>query len=450
MPDITTAFGKYGSSLQLARVDGYNTETFDDGSDTESANSPVPTGLLDITMLSREGTRTAVPFVLPTTGSSTFMGSLPEIGSLCIVGFFEQNSPVIIGFLPKGLSNLIGSRAVIPNLQPGEVLLQASSSDADVDGNDQQFVGAAIKLDSYGRIIITVPGYKVTYGYLLSNEGTPDVTSENDPITGSAIFMHETFPGGTQKRVCDDGSVVNQYGKDKVERVGGNVDSQINGQIVVVARAGQTYKDKRGNKFGLDADGNVVMETPTGGFSASAQGPMSFETGSSESHRTLREYKRTVGASHTTVIGANRKTIIGNLFSVAPTGDVTVVLGLGGSQELIAVGIKYIEAIGGIYLTTLPVPIPLGVPVPAAILIPPMPPGTIGLIAPIVGLGIAPTIADALVTLSTFTTFMSLLITMLATTPTSPPGAPLLPAAASLLNPATMVLAASKTVWGSP
>lgn len=443
MADLSGVFGRFGSSLYLARVDGYGS-TFNDGGDEtqDSAGGFIPNGLLDITLMNRGGSRTGVPFILP-AGNSTFVGSLPEIGSTCIVGFDGQQQPLILGFMPPGLGNLIGSRGVIPNLNPGEVLLQSSTSDTDADGNDQQFVGAAVRLDNYGRIIVTCEDYKLTIGFLLSNENTPDVSSLNDPVNGEPIFLQETLPGGTQRRVGAGGSTVWQYGKDKAERIGGDVDTRVEGQLVVIAREGQFYQDKRGNSFGLDIDGNIFMQAGAGAYSVSAQGAITYETGNSESYNTFRNYTRVVGGNHSTTIAGNRTTTLGVTIPVppaTPTGDVLFNLGALGSQEY-HFGAKLISSIAGMVLQVIPTPPPFAALPTGPI---PLTPGGISIIGTsgvaIAGLQIvlgAPTVVpvpDAVTSALKLAIFLTTFLTALVSSPTPPPGAPLFPAGSALLG----------------
>lgn len=438
----TTPFGRYGSNLELARVDSYETALDGERGVSEDETGPIPTGRLNLVMLDREGARTGVPFVLPTVGSSVFVGGLPELGTLCVVGFLQQQQPIVIGFLPKQLSTLIGTRKTLPNLQPGEVLMQASTPDADAEGIDHHFVGAAIKLDAYGRVIITAKGgYKLTTSFLLSDEYTPDVATLNDPISNEPIFLQEQIPGGTGRRVGAQGTTVWTYGKSKVERIGEDIDTQAEGKLVVMVRKGQSYQDRRGNRFAIDEDGNLIQEAPTGGLTTSTQGTVRVETGGGERYNNLRGYQRTVGGDHSTNIGGVRKLTIGS--SLNPTsGEIKIVTGPGGSQEHVILGTKYIAALGGIVLAS-GLPLALLTPPPIAA---PLLPGGIRAIAPTVGLGL--TGVDPLLVLSTFTTFMTTLLTLLATTPTSFPGTPLLPGASALI--ATLPTAASKTVFGSP
>lgn len=448
MADLSGVFGRFGSSLYLARVDGYNTDTNDAGNDAtdEVAGEAIPNGLLDITLMNREGSRTGVPFILP-AGNSTFVGSLPEIGSTCIVGFDGQQQPLILGFMPPGLGNLIGSRGVIPNLNPGEVLLQSSTSDTDADGNDQQFVGAAVRLDNYGRIIVTCEDYKLTIGFLLSNENTPDVSSLNDPVNGEPIFLQETLPGGTQRRVGAGGSTVWQYGKDKAERIGGDVDTRVEGQMVTIVKSGMTFQDKKGNSFGLDTDGNFFFEGASSGYSMASQGPASTEISNSESYNTLRNYTRVVGGNHSTNIAGSRTLTMGSVAPV-PTGELIFNLGPLGSQEYL-VGAKLIQSVIGLVFNSLPAPTGVTgspfvpVPPPPAPLVPLVPGGismtgtsAIAMMAPQILLGspILVPLPDAVTSTLKLAVFLTTLITALVSSPTPPPGAPLFPAGSALLG----------------
>lgn len=347
--DVDQVFGVAGSSLQLCRVDSYDYVLGEDGGPAIDVNGrPIPSGLLNVTMLDNSGTREGVPFAIP-SGNSAFMGSLPELDAIGIVGWKSQLQPIIIAFLPPGLEGVTAGRGTIPALQPGEALMQASTADLTVDGREERFVGASVKLDSYGRAIVTAEGYKLTIGYMLSNEFTADTTSVLDPITGQAIYLQETLPGGVSRRVDNDGSAVWTYGKHKYERVGQNLDVQVGGAATTEVAGGQTYKDRKNNSFGLDADGNFSANLATGGVTLDSQAGHTFRAGGPVTRQTTKGLREAVGGNmdlrvvqaltrfaaleNQTVLGA-LNVIVGGILAQTAIGAMN--LTAGGAMTMIA------------------------------------------------------------------------------------------------------------------
>jgi hypothetical protein len=341
------AFGRLTSYLCLARVDSFDYAQDDTGNYIlDEKKNQVPSGLLNISLLDRSGSRDKVPFVLPMAGNSVFVGGLPEIGSLCIVGWRQQASPVIIGFLPYGIGNVITQRGTTPSIQAGEVLLQSSNLDFDANGSAENYRGAKVFLDRYGRINISTTGYELIVGYLLSDENTPVVTALKDPISGQPIYLRERLPGGTERVVDGAGSVTLNYGKDLTEAVSGNVTTTVSGTLVQTAK-GQKLQDLNGNTFELQDDGSVLIQSATGTVSIVSTAHIELESNANIETRSLGDRTEFVGGEYSqTAAVKSDVTILGLPLTTSDSKKVV----LGNSSESILAGTKTIAASMGIAL----------------------------------------------------------------------------------------------------
>jgi hypothetical protein len=333
----------FSTKLQMAKVIAYDYQVDQQGSFIlDKRGNRIPTGLLTVQFLDRDGGRPKVPFQM-LMGNTMAMGGLPEIGMYCIVGFRQQNVPVIVGFLPPGVANVAHGRQTVPNMIAGEVIMQSSISDSDVDGNDQFFKGATVFLDRYGRYTIDCEGYSLIVGYLLSDEYTADVSWVNDPITGSPIYLREKMPAGTERRVDDQGNAVWTVGRNKYERVGGDVDIQVAGALIQLAKTGQKFTDDKGNYIQLSENGTLKLVSTTGDVYQFANGKWDVEVVGGAHHKVMLSFSMTVGENHSTIVGGD--------LTVGISGAEKKTVTKGDSEEKILTGSKKITATVNIELT---------------------------------------------------------------------------------------------------
>jgi len=83
--------------------------------------------LADIEFVDASGTRSEVPLSQPMAGARSFLGGIPEVGSIVVVGFKRfvsgHGTPMILGYLPKGyLSQLNYDPVAVAN--PNEAPLE--------------------------------------------------------------------------------------------------------------------------------------------------------------------------------------------------------------------------------------------------------------------------------------------------------------------------------------
>lgn len=352
------AFGDFGRPM-VARVTGYDFESNERGElQLDENRNPIPTGLLEIELLDRPGTRTKVPFVLPMAGNTMFMGGLPELETLCIVEFRQQNNPVVVGFLPPGLHNLKTQRGQIKVPLPGEILIQASTQSVDDNGDSNFFKGASVKLDRYGRYVVTLGGvgkndkgeetleknYEFVVGYMLSSEYRNDVTWVNEPVTGVPVFLRESIlDGQVERRVDRDGNAVFRYGKNVDEAVGGTHNERKVGRWTVTAEQGVVIQDDTGNKIELGQDGKITIKT-SGAIDMLANGSQVQAVGGNLDVQVALRRAATIGEDDVlSVAGSLRQ-------EVAQDHELNVALG--SSMEDVIAGMKRIHATLGITLET--------------------------------------------------------------------------------------------------
>lgn len=255
----------------------------------------VPTGLLRIELLDRNEIREHVPYGLPMAGNSTYMGGLPEVGTICIVGWRAKNRPVILCFLPFGLDNVSEERGTVPTLEPGELLLQGSKTDLTDDKEKQIFAGPRLWFDRHGRIKLETTDYSLLAGYVLNGEFGTDPQLVEDPETNDPILFRERI-GTTERRVSQNGSEVKITPGDRHERIGGNYYLEVGGDLIQTLRSGILLQDKKRNgllitpddtaqlqgnaKARVKSGGNVELEAH-GNIAGTALGEIGYTAGTS-------------------------------------------------------------------------------------------------------------------------------------------------------------------------
>lgn len=352
------AFGEFGSPM-VGRVTGYDYELDELGVlQLDENRNPKPTGLLEIELLDRPGTRTKVPYVLPMAGNTMFMGGLPELETLCIVEFRQQNNPVVIGFLPPGLHNLKNVRGQIQVPLPGEILIQASTSSTDNNGNANFFKGATVKLDRYGRYVVTLGGvgkdkdgndtlekrYELIVGHMLSHEYRVDNVWLTEPRTGLPVFLRESvLDGQVERRVDAEGNAVNRFNKKLDEFVGGTHTEKKVGKWTVIANQGILIQDDAGNRIELSPEGKVTIKT-TGAMDLLANGSQVVAAGGNQDMQVALRRAATVGEDDLLSVAGSLKQ------EVAKDHELNVATG--SSMEDVILGMKKIHATLGIEFET--------------------------------------------------------------------------------------------------
>jgi hypothetical protein len=333
-------FTDFTSKLAIARVESIDYLVDGTGSQVLDGNQNyIPTGLLNVAFLEKGGGRNKVPFIVP-SGNSAFSGGLPELGSTCVVGFGQAGEAIILGFMPPSLHALINSRQVIPNLVPGEQLIQGSIPDFDANADANFFVGAQVYLDRYGRLKITGLDYEFVMGYLLSNENTPNVTKLIDPISGNPIYFREKIKG-FERRIDDKGNAFTSYPKNKVSQVAGDRTDTVNGQVSFTAKKGFNWSDGKGNSVQLNTDGSFQIILGNGTLQLTSMGNIVQECGATLNKTIVDDDKATIGRDYTRSILGKRSIQVGGSDG-APADELIVTLG--DSTETIVAGSKIIEA----------------------------------------------------------------------------------------------------------
>lgn len=306
----------------MAKVTGHGVQRDAAGQVLVDGNgNEVHTGFLTIELLDRPGTRENVPYVLPAVGNSLFMGALPEVGALCIVGFRQQQQPVIVGFLPPSISGLVRGRQTVPNLEPGEVLMQSGTHGTDSAGNENVFRGARVHLDRYGRIKIEAQDYECTIGYMLSNEYSQNVQYAIDPVTNNPVYFRERTLG-VERRVDKEGNSFRAVGGDDLKQVVGNQTHTIGGALAVTARLGMVFQDARGNQFGMQEDGTMLV-TAKQDMTVSVSGDSAEEVSAAKSTVVANDYQVACGGAYQAVGQSFKTTSATDVVTNATTGIVS-------------------------------------------------------------------------------------------------------------------------------
>lgn len=264
--------GTYGTfgRLCLARVVAHEVRVSEDGTpETDDNGNPLLTGLLRIELVDRAETREHVPYCLPSVGNASFMGSLPEIGSTCVVGWRAGDLPVIIGFLPFPLDTVSQTRGTVPNVEPGEVLLQGSKTTFDSGGRLDHFVGPRLWFDKVGRIRIDAEDYTFMHGYVLDREYDVDPEYVLDPVTEQPVLFRERV-GLVERRVDRTGTEIKSVGNEMVERIA-KLWQVTAGSIKLTSRDEASFQDAKGNGLFISTEditeirGNSGVQVKSGG-----------------------------------------------------------------------------------------------------------------------------------------------------------------------------------------
>lgn len=324
--------------LAVGRVDGY--DFVNDLATNELAldeqGNPIPSGLLTITLLEHNGNqKKKVPFVLPAASNSMYMGGMPEIGSMCIVGWKQQNAPVVIGFLPYGVANMVRTRRTIPNLAEGEVYLQSSNRTVDADDVENFFKGASIWLDRYGRVRVTGQDYELITGYLLSNEFTKNPTFLKDPVTGENVFLRERVSGSVERRIDDKGNEVQQCSGTAYIRAN-KVDVLSEATIIQTAKQGHRYADLNGNRLEIAANGVVRLSAPSGSLEFITQGSQTVLVAGNVQRTVMAALLESIGTDVSRSVGGNVLTEVGGSRDETVTGGDWIDKTSDGKREIIA------------------------------------------------------------------------------------------------------------------
>lgn len=357
-----------GARLAVAKIIGYEYKIDAEGMLIHDENQNLmPTGAFQIELLDRASTKARVLAVFSMVGNSAFAGGLPEIGSLCIVGFRENNTAVILGFLPIDLPDLNLLRGEVPTLFPGEYMIQGSDSYEGAVINDtpelgpttydipQFFSGARVKWDKYARLVIQARDCEIVYGPILTAEYTADVKFVQDPITGVPMIFRQKFLGGkVESRVDNQGNATLYCTKDLHLIVDGELDLQVkNLNLGGISKSG--IEDQHGNRIKIEEDsdaneqlkvfgGDVTVKSVRGNTRVQAGANVLIHSGGNIEEVALRSKTETVTDVLTVTVGKEMQEVVGtNKKEYVGLNKETIVLGKSGES---VVGSKAVNVTG--------------------------------------------------------------------------------------------------------
>jgi len=346
MPDFW--FKSFGSRFCLGKVQDYSYVKNEDGTDTlDEAGNRIYTGKVMVTIGDRIGQQIEVPICFASVGNSMFAGGLPEKGAICLVGFRENNLPVIVSFLPHSLDQLFTTRQEIPNLQPGEFLIQSSDTcnQTSIEDNDilgpsasaapQYYSGARVLWDKYGRLIVKARGFECIYGPILSDEYTPNVKMVRDTLTGQVMFFRERLIGGAvERRVDQQGNEVRYNAKDLHQIIDGIFDCQALTWNLTVRKSCR-IQDRHGNLIEITDEGDVNVVSAQGNVSVRSGGSIHIESQGNIEQLAIRDIIQAAGGSLDVTIAGNVMEVAGGNIKIQAGGALL----LGGATVALTGGL---------------------------------------------------------------------------------------------------------------
>jgi len=160
------------------------------------------TGRATVELLSTPGVRRHCLLPIP-CGQSYWFGTMPPAGSMCLISWLPMGIGIITAIYPISFRRMVSDRH-LQNIEPGELLLQASSGQRT---DEQQQEGRALfdrngritleTRDGDARIVLGDPGLA---NGLANLETQDEITTENIALQLSV--------GNTVINVTQDGSVV--------------------------------------------------------------------------------------------------------------------------------------------------------------------------------------------------------------------------------------------------
>lgn len=338
----------FGVRLNIARVSGYDYQIDDAGNAVLDDNgNTIPTGLLSLELLDHSGTPEKVPFLVSAAGNSMFVGGLPELGSMCVIGFRQGMRPVVLGFLPMGLHRLISTRKSVPYLEPGEYLLQGSATVPSGDVGNNIFNAASVKFDKYGRILISVQGYEVTIGGALQSEYTDAVTALLDPITNERIWVRSVIAGNAlDSRVDVKGNIIVRSLRSLYAIFQGLFRIQVSARVDLLSMLGFSVLNGEGTGIDVDGTGSLNLLSQKGQVNLTAYANYTEKVGSHKSVMVNGNLSEVVGSGDRNEVVSGRKTeSVGGDRKVSILGDDSEEVKRGISRKS---GLDWIEQCGSV------------------------------------------------------------------------------------------------------
>lgn len=143
------------------------------------------TGRVTVQLLQNEASRGLVTLGLPWASQAGYIGGVPEIETVVVLGWVQAGLPVILCQVPFPPLILEKNKA-LPRLVEGEVLIRGSVRDPDVK---HQEPGGSFLSDRYGRVVVA------------SRKATAEIDLGADP-SDTSILLRVTVRDSSGNTKC--------------------------------------------------------------------------------------------------------------------------------------------------------------------------------------------------------------------------------------------------------
>lgn len=226
--------------LQLAKIVGVDKE--DNGRWT---------GRVTVEFLQNAGSRGLVTVGMPMAGNAGYIGGVPEIDTVVVLGWAQAGLPVVICHVPFPPLVLEKNKA-FPRLVEGEVLIRGSVRDGDAL---HQEPGGSMTADRYGRIVVA------------SRKATAEIDVGPDPADTSillrAVVRDSSGNAKCQLTMNDSGEVTLTADSVKID-----ADVTIGSGVGVSALATQAWVESVFKIHSHSSLGSPPSPIPDTGFTA--------------------------------------------------------------------------------------------------------------------------------------------------------------------------------------
>jgi len=218
-------------------------------------------GRVQVQVLTMDATRSSVTLTIPYASMAGFLGGVPELESLLIIGWLPHGIPVALGYVMLGLRNMETVKG-FPSLAPGEIYARAS-----VREDEKQVGGGSVLLDRAGRVVLQSRGAEAEI--VLGDDAS-------DPSIKAKVTIRNSGGDGFTLSITDGGSVILKAN-----------DVLIDANSVAVGEETTALNDLVTRQWVRDVFDNHIHSGVTTGLGSSLKPVALTETGLTERLRSL-------------------------------------------------------------------------------------------------------------------------------------------------------------------